>query len=196
MARTVADAALLAGVMVGRHPGDHTSLADRPGLWREEAAAPDLFGPLAGKRIALSIRLGNYLVAPDVEANTRSVAAALREAGALVEEIELHWTSEEISRTMFTHFGYLLGPAMEDETVGSEELLAPYTRRFMADARKAAESHRFLDGVRAETRIQAELAASIIDARSWPFPAVWQTAGFRQACRSSATRSMMPPSSP
>lgn len=159
MARTVADAALLANVMAGRHPGDHASLPAAPFSMPDGDAAASV----AGKRIALCIRLGNYPVAADVEANTRAVAATLREAGAVVEEIELPWTTEMISRTMFTHFGYLLGPAMEDETAGSPELLADYTVRFMADARRAAAASRFLDGITAETRIQRELAAGMAD---------------------------------
>lgn len=184
MARTVADTALLANVMAGRHPGDHTSLADAPGLGvgglethdgGASVAGISVAGAsVAGMRIALCIRLGNYPVAPDVEANTCAVAAALRDAGAVVEEIELPWTTESISRTMFTHFGYLLGPAMEDDTEGSTELLAPYTRRFMADARRAAEQNRFVDGIRAETRLQAELAAAMagFDALICPASAV------------------------
>ncbi|MDR6506262.1 amidase [Arthrobacter oryzae] len=179
MARTVADTALLANVMAGRHPGDHTSLADSPGLAvagleTHDGGASVAAASVAGMRIALCIRLGNYPVAPDVEANTRAVAAALRDAGAVVEEIELPWTTESISRTMFTHFGYLLGPAMEDETEGSTDLLAPYTRRFMADARRAADGNRFVDGIRAETRLQAELAAAMtgFDALICPASAV------------------------
>lgn len=174
MARTVADTALLADVMAGRHPGDHTSLADSPGHAVSGLEMSDGGASVVGMRIALCIRLGNYAVAPDVEANTRAVAHALRGAGAVVEEIELPWTTESITRTIFTHFGYLLGPAMEDETAGSAELLAPYTRRFMADARRAAEENRYLDGVRAETRLQAELAAAMegFDALVCPASAV------------------------
>ena len=179
MARTVADTALLAGVMAGRHPGDHTSLADLPGLWapgleKHDGVASVAGTAVTGMKIALCIRLGNYPVAPDVEANTHAVAAALRDAGAVVQEIELPWTTTSISRTMFTHFGYLLGPAMEDDTEGSTELLAPYTRRFMADARRAAEENRFVDGIRAETRLQAELAAAMagFDALICPASAV------------------------
>lgn len=179
MARTVADAALLAGVMAGRHPGDHTSLADSPGLWppgleKHDGLASVAGTAVTGMKIALCIRLGNYPVAPDVEANTHAVAAALRDAGAVVQEIELPWTTTSISRTIFTHFGYLLGPAMEDDTEGSTELLAPYTRRFMADARRAAEENRFVDGIRAETRLQAELAAAMagFDALICPASAV------------------------
>ncbi|WP_427005571.1 amidase [Pseudarthrobacter sp. H2] len=172
MARTVADTALLANVMAGRHPGDHTSLAGSPALSCPPAA--DAAAAVAGMRMALCIRLGNYPVAPDVEANTRAVASALRAAGAVVEEIELPWTTEDISRTMFTHFGYLLGPAMEEDTANSTGLLAAYTRRFMADARKAAEENRFVDGIRAETRLQAELAAAMagFDALICPASAV------------------------
>jgi len=172
MARTVADAALLANVMAGRHPGDHTSLAGGPPLSCPPGA--DAASAVAGMRIALCIRLGDYPVAADIEANTRAVAATLRDAGAVVEEIELPWTTEDISRTIFTHFGYLLGPAMEDETGGTPELLAPYTRRFMADARKAAGENRFVDGIRAEARIQAELAAAMsgFDALVCPASAV------------------------
>ncbi|MHA7222475.1 amidase [Arthrobacter sp. RHLT1-20] len=172
MARTVADAALLANVMAGRHPGDHTSLAGSPALSVPPGA--DAAASVAGLRIALCIRLGNYPVAADVEANTRAVASALRAAGAVVEEIELPWTTEDIGRTMFTHFGYLLGPAMEDETEGSTELLAGYTRQFMADAGKAAAENRYIDGIRAETRIQAELSAAMsgFDALVCPASAV------------------------
>lgn len=154
MARSVADTALLANIMSGRHPGDHTTVADAASITPDPTT-------VAGLRIALCLRLGNYPVAPDVEANTRRVAEALTAAGAVVEEIVLPWTVEDISRTMFTHFGYLLGPAMEDETAGSEPQLAAYTRRFMADARAAAKANRYVDGLRAETLLQAQLAEAM-----------------------------------
>ncbi|MFD5278266.1 amidase [Pseudarthrobacter sp. NPDC058362] len=162
MARTVADTALLAGVMAGRSRADHASLADLPEGWPGPGTAVGGIS-VAGMRIALCIRLGNYPVAADVEANTRATAEALRQAGAVVEEIELPWTTESIRRTIFTHFGYLLGPAMEDETAASVEQLAPYTRQFMADARRAAEENRYLDGIRAEAQLQSELAEAMAD---------------------------------
>ncbi len=152
MARTVADAALLANVLAGQHPGDHASLATTTSL-------PDRWASVEGLRIALCIRLGDYLVDSDVEANTRAVAAALVAAGAIVEEVELPWTTAEIHRVSFTHFGHILGPAMEDETRGAKSQLAAYTVQFMKDARAAAADNRFLDGLTAETRMQGELAA-------------------------------------
>lgn len=153
MARTVADTALLAKVMLGRHPDDHTSLSP-------DATIPVRDG-VAGMRIALCTRLGDHPVAPEVERNTRAVAAALVDAGAIVDEVEVPWKTREIAETIFTHFGYILGPAMEDETAGHEDELAPYTRRFIADARAAAERNRFIDGLRVETRVQSELAAAM-----------------------------------
>lgn len=154
MARTVADVALLASVMIGLDPHDHTS------LWPPVTiTATD--GSVSGTRIALCVRLDDYPVTTEVEANTRAVAGALADAGAVVEEVELPWSTREIRETIFTHFGYLLGPAMEDETAGSEASLAAYTVRFMADARAAAGRNRYLDGVRTETRMQSELATVI-----------------------------------
>ncbi|MBG6214000.1 MAG: amidase [Cryobacterium sp.] len=152
MSRSVADTALLANIMAGQHSGDHTSLATA-------APLPGEWASVAGLRIALCIRLGDYLVDPDVEANTRAVAAALEGAGAIVEEVELPWTTAEIHRVSFTHFGHILGPAMEDETRAARSQLAAYTVQFMADARAAAAGTRFLDGLTAETRMQGELAA-------------------------------------
>ncbi|WGW11649.1 amidase [Saxibacter everestensis] len=155
MARTVADTALLANVMIGADGADHTSLAPSVSISSSSAN-------VAGLRIALCVRLGNYPVTTEVEENTRAVARALTDAGAVVEEIELPWTTEEIRETTFTHFGNILGPLMDDETAGTDlSLLAGYTRQFMADARAAAGRNRYVDAIRAETRMQAELAAAM-----------------------------------
>lgn len=151
MARTVADTALLASVMAGPHSIDHSSLARTPRL-------PNAWPSVSGLRIVLCMRLGNYNLDSDVEANTHAVADALRAAGAVVEEVELPWTTAEIHRTAFTHFGHILGPAMEDETAGNEQSLAPYTRQFMADTRSTASRTRYIDGLRVESRMQSELA--------------------------------------
>lgn len=154
MARTVADCALLANVMIGRDGNDHSSLW--PAL---TIRVPD--EGVAGTRIALCQRLGDYPVSAEVERATRQVVDALANAGAIVEEVELPWHTREIAETIFTHFGHILGPAMEDETAGREADLAPYTRQFIADARAAAVRNRFVDALRTETRMQAELATAM-----------------------------------
>ena len=159
MARTVADAALLAKVMVGVDPSDHATIAS-PGFLDDfdPAEAADR---LRGRKVALCVRLGDFPVGKDIEANTRAVASALESAGAQVEEIELPWTAERIFETAFTHFGNLLAPAMRAATRGHEDTLADYTLRFMADSEAVAGRRSFFDGLAMEAQIQAELASAM-----------------------------------
>jgi Asp-tRNA(Asn)/Glu-tRNA(Gln) amidotransferase A subunit family amidase len=49
---------------------------------------------IKGWQLALSIDLGCYVVDPEIEANTRAAAEALRDMGAVVEEVELAWNAE------------------------------------------------------------------------------------------------------
>ena len=159
MARSVADTALLARVMVGPDPSDHATIASPgflDGFDPAEAAAR-----LHGRKVALCVRLGDFPVGKDIEANTRAVASALESAGAEVEEIELPWTYERIFETAFTHFGNLLAPAMRAATRGHEDTLADYTLRFMADTEAVAGRRSFYDGLAMEAQIQAELAAAM-----------------------------------
>ena len=159
MTRTVADAALLAKVMVGVDPSDHATIAS-PGFLDDfdPAEAADR---LRGRKVALCVRLGDFPVGKDIEANTRAVASALESAGAQVEEIELPWTAERIFETAFTHFGNLLAPAMRAATRGHEDTLADYTLRFMADSEAVAGRRSFFDGLAMESQIQAELASAM-----------------------------------
>lgn len=153
MGRSVADVALLTNALVGRHPADHTS------LWPPIAVGDRAADP-TGLRVALCVRLGDYPVNAEVEANTREVARALEAAGATVEEVELPWSSRRLTEIGFTHFGHILGPAMVAATAGHEHL-EDYTRRFIADALAAAGRSSYLEGLTVETQVQAELAAAM-----------------------------------
>ena len=79
MGRTVADVALFQNVIQGQHPHDHVSLPAVP--------IPDELGDVRGRRVALAVTLGDFPVDPEVEANTRTFADALRAAGAIVDEV-------------------------------------------------------------------------------------------------------------
>ena len=87
LARTVSDAALFLNVAKGPHDRDIQSLPDTPDI------PLPLQGEIRGRRFALSVDLGFYAVDSQVEGNLRKAAAALREGGAVVEEVELGWTS-------------------------------------------------------------------------------------------------------
>lgn len=106
MARSVADCALLQNAMSGRHPSDLFSLKD-------EANLPLSFEGVEGMRVALSIDLGFAAVDPEVTRNTHAVAAALGEAGAAVEEVELGWT-DEITAAFRDHAAVIFGAWVAD----------------------------------------------------------------------------------
>ena len=90
LARSVDDAALFLAVAQGPDERDIQSIG----------APLDLPRPVphdvTGLRLALSIDLGFYAVHPEIEANTRAAAQALREAGAVVEEVELAWSAQVV----------------------------------------------------------------------------------------------------
>ena len=84
LARCVGDAALFLDVVQGEHPLDIQSLP------RCELSLPPA-GNVSGMKFALDVTLGFCAVDAGVEANLRTTAEALRDAGAVVEEIELGW---------------------------------------------------------------------------------------------------------
>ena len=88
LARGVEDAALFLASAQGPDERDIQSLTTPLDLEKP------LETNLAGRKLALSIDLGFYAVDPEIEANTRAAAEALREAGAAVEEVALDWSAE------------------------------------------------------------------------------------------------------
>lgn len=82
MARTVADAALMLGVMAGPHEMDRTSLPDAPADY-----VGRLQDGVRGKRFAFSPDLGGLRVDRDVAQIVCDAARALEQAGAVMEEI-------------------------------------------------------------------------------------------------------------
>jgi Asp-tRNA(Asn)/Glu-tRNA(Gln) amidotransferase A subunit family amidase len=84
LARSIADTTLFLDVAQGEHPSDIQSLP------RCELDIPPT-GDVRGMKFALDVTLGFYAVEAGVEANLRASADALRDAGAVVDEIELGW---------------------------------------------------------------------------------------------------------
>ncbi|WTW94285.1 amidase family protein [Streptomycetaceae bacterium NBC_01309] len=155
MARTVADCALLQNAIAGPWAGDVVSL-------RPKLELPETYAGAAGAeglRIALCVTLGDFRVDPDVAANTRAAADALRAAGAVVEEVELGWTTDVLRRASLAHFAGIFGADAGAAVEAEPELVTPYLRAFAQDAAKAAAETSFLDGLALEGRVYAELGA-------------------------------------
>ncbi len=154
MARTVDDTVLFANALIGPDTRDHSSLRPRVPL-------PTEFKPAAGMRVALCIRLGDYDVDPEIERNTRAVAAALEQAEVAVEEIELPWSREKVATATAAHFGTIFGATVCEVVEGHRDAIAPYTSAFADWMAKVPERTSFVEGLRIETRMQRELAEAM-----------------------------------
>jgi len=150
LARSVADAALMANAMAGPHPGDRCSLPAAPPL-------PARFEPATGMRVAFAARPGDLPVAAAVAANAERVAAALAAAGVEVCEVELDWRIEEINEAMWGHGDMSKAEAALDREREQPGTLSPYAvacfERALAAAaavpieRRAALENRLRNGV-------------------------------------------------
>lgn len=154
MGRSVADVALLTSVLSGRHPSDHDS-------WGPTGELPALGGGVEGLRIGVSVRLGDFPVATEIAANTRTVADKLAAAGAQVVEVDLPWTTAQMRRTIFAHFGHILGPAVARESAGART--SKYLQQFIADAAAGAADTSLVDSLAMDARMRGELAAAMAD---------------------------------
>ncbi|WP_087012473.1 amidase [Leucobacter sp. 7(1)] len=150
MGRTVADVALLTNVLSGLHAGDAASIPGGPHIRTDSEATPRL-------RVALSVDLGGYAVDADVARHTRRIAELLAAAGHTVEEVNLQIRHDDVHRTAFTHFGNILGPAMQEPVSRAGDVSA-YTRRFLEDAATQARRNTLYDSIEGEHRIQQLLA--------------------------------------
>jgi aspartyl-tRNA(Asn)/glutamyl-tRNA(Gln) amidotransferase subunit A len=150
LARTVADCALLENVIAGPHPQDVVSLKPKIEL-------PEAFGDIKGWRIALSVHLGDYLVDSEVAANTLAVGDALRQAGALVEEVELNWRKEDIHRAAEIHYGTIFGSAVSQLVLDHQELAMPYTIEFAKQSLAIFQEASAIEGLEIEGLFYAEL---------------------------------------
>lgn len=123
MGRTVADCALLEDVIAGYHWRDSVSLPNPPHV---RGAGSDV----AGLRIAVSVHLGGWPLEPAVAENTRRVATELAAAGALVEEVSLPWSIDDIWETAEAHFRVIMGAGVAAIRDEHRDLLTDYAIAF------------------------------------------------------------------
>ena len=151
MARTVRDCALLQNVVVGPHPLDAASV-------RPAVSIPQPLDGIDGLRVAFAVNLGDWLTEPSVEANTRATAEALREAGAIVEEVELDLKRTVVARAATIHYSAIFGRSVGDMVDAYGDLLTPYARKFAAMYAPGVAGGTLLDGLVLEAQIQEQLA--------------------------------------
>ena len=155
MGRTVADVALFHNVIQGQHPFDHVSLPALP--------IPDELGDVAGRRIALAVTLGDFPVEPQVEANTRAFADALKAAGAIVDEVVVDLTMERLMDAALVHFGAIMGPSMEELAPADDPRYTDYARHFMATAAAGFARSNVYAGIVGEAGVHRAIADVLVD---------------------------------
>src|SRR5690606_5860357 len=85
IARTIDDARLFRDAAQGPDDADIFSIGTRLDLGQP------IDGNVKGMRFAMDVDLSCYFIHQEVEAQVRAAAAALADAGAIVEEVELDW---------------------------------------------------------------------------------------------------------
>jgi aspartyl-tRNA(Asn)/glutamyl-tRNA(Gln) amidotransferase subunit A len=152
LARTVADCALFENVIAGPHKIDPVAIAPKYEL-------PLTFDAgIEGMRVALCVTPGGWPVDDDVAANTREAAAALTDAGAIVEEIEMgaHWHPDNVLHLAMIHFGAIFGAWIAGE-MQHRDLMMPYAVDMAERSIAALEGSSFYDGIVGESALLAEL---------------------------------------
>ncbi|MEU1518998.1 amidase [Streptomyces sp. NPDC005811] len=154
MGRTVDDVIALQNVLVGPHPADPNSI-------RPKLTLPATYEDVSGMRLALCIRLGEYDVHPEIEANTRAAARVLADAGAVVEEITLPWTRQDLLTAVAGHYSTIFGAALLEIPEEYRDRLSPNTVAFVELMHSFRDRVSYLDALRVENRLQRQLATAL-----------------------------------
>jgi Asp-tRNA(Asn)/Glu-tRNA(Gln) amidotransferase A subunit family amidase len=148
LARTVADCALYENVLSGPEPTDIHTL-------RERVVLPDRFDGVKGLRVAYSLDLGGWSLDPDVAENTLAVIEALREAGAIVEEVDLQVPREKVSRAMSIHFAAGFGAWLAGLVQAYPDLVSPYVTAAVRTISEEAGDASAMEGWELECELYA-----------------------------------------
>jgi len=136
MTRSVADAALMQNVTSGPHPLDHDSIRTRVKL-------PEKAESIKGWKIAYSIDFGYVEVDPDVRKKTLEAVQVFRSLGAIVEEVDLGWTSAVDLDALHWYNTMNFGRQTIWHRKANAHLMTDYALKFA----EAAERHSTIDDV-------------------------------------------------
>lgn len=148
MARSVADCALMFNVVSGAHPVDPATVKPKLTLATE-------FDSVKGLRVALSHDLGYFRIADDVRRNTLRIADALRDAGAIVDEVVVPWDRSVIDAYTH-HLGFLLGWPLAHGIRDHRDKVSDYVAAF-ADMAEHITPEMFFSAAETNTHMHESL---------------------------------------
>jgi len=150
MARTVSDCLLFENALAGPHPADVVSL-------RPKLELPEEIPGVEGLRIAVCADLGGWPLDPEVRQNTVDLALALRDQGAIVEEVDLQLPQAEVLRAVAIHFHTGFGAWIAGMAAEHGELMTEYALAFARWSEEAADGGSLLEGLELEGRLYPAL---------------------------------------
>ena len=150
LTRTVSESALMMNVMAGAHRDDPLAVPGRLRLPLDPSG-------VKGWKIALSMDLGYFDIDEEIVANTLAAADALREAGAIVEEVDIGWSDEALKAGQ-AHYVVFSGCDHPDPmTADQRALLSDATRDHRAFMRETPRQH-FDESEKYRTKMYADMA--------------------------------------
>ena len=153
LARTVADTALYENVLAGPDPTDIVSL-------RPKYELPETFAGIAGLRLAVSVDLdGSWPIDEEIRRNTLDTAAALREAGAIVDEVAVDVPNELVMRAAALHYRLGFGAMISAEAAAHPDLVTAYADAFGREMTTAAGDGAQMEKFEIEARVYAPVGA-------------------------------------
>ena len=150
MARTVSDCLVFENALAGPHPADVVSL-------RPKLELPESIPGVEGLRIAVSADLGGWPLDPEVRQNTVDIALALRDEGAIVEEVDFEMPQADVLRAAAIHFHAIFGAWIASMAADHRELMTAYALEFADWAEEAAAEGSLLDGLELEGQLYPAL---------------------------------------
>ena len=114
-------------------------------------------GDIKGWKIALSMDLGYFEIDQDMVTNTLAAADALREAGAIVEEMDLNWGNEAFEAAV-AHYVMFSGYDHPDPMPAEQRALLSDAARDYPDFMRAAPRQHFDESEKYRTAMYADMA--------------------------------------
>lgn len=118
LAQNVGDCAVMTNVMSGVHSSDIASL-------RETINLPTEYADIKGWRVAYSVDLGAFNVAPEVKQNLMNTVNLLVDLGVEVEEVDLDWGGE-VTQAAMTYLDHLFGRSLARSYEQHGDILCDY----------------------------------------------------------------------
>jgi Asp-tRNA(Asn)/Glu-tRNA(Gln) amidotransferase A subunit family amidase len=94
-----------------------------------------------------------------VRANTLAVAQALRDAGAIIEEVDLRVPRKDVMRAIAIHFHHGFAADIAADVDAHPDLVTPYVTDFLRWAREVSDGASYMTGLGLEAQLYAPVGA-------------------------------------